>query len=186
MNGRVLAQHSFLQFQGVNAVNEVRGQEAPMLASYRTTAREVASGVQPVRGGLHAGDRDAHDRRVHPHPQRFAGLPAADADVYINGLDTSVEGNRVAINAKTVSQSFLVARDACALVVSRPELPTDVQRARMVSVDSYRVAAAHINWFDGDSKQIRDSLLMRIGAAVLEPQAGIVLFGAESGQSALL
>lgn len=183
--GQVIPKNTYVQVAGSHSVNEVRGEAMGALESYRTTAdATVASGFVDLPLD-HNGRASTTGEGMRT--RNCDALPADNAAVYINGLDTRIAGNRFAVRGATVEQSMLVSRDACALVVAQPELPTgDSIVARMVSADSYRVAAAHIKWFDGDSKQYRDSLIMRWAAGVLEKVAGIILRGQEAGGAGAL
>ena len=178
-NGQTVPKDTYVSFGGSNAVNEVLGNAATVLESYRVTADAVAAGGRCTL------------QLDHPIEWRTTGefkrtrnctkQPAVNDQVFFNGADTAQTGVRFAFQNATVEQSMIVSRDACALVVAQPELPTgDTITARMVSAESYRVAAAHIKWFDGDRKQYRKSLIMRWAAGVLEPIAGIILRGADA------
>ena len=172
-------------FAGSNSVNGVRGQATGTLEHYRLTAAARADGSGNATWTLdHGIFASATGDAVRT--RNCTARPANNAVVYVNGLASTDPAARAAVANATVDQSLLVSRDATALVTQDPELPRDTILAKQTTIDGYKTSVTHVIWSDWNAKQIRDSLLLRQGHAVVDPPAGMVLFGAEAGTSALV
>ena len=182
-NGQGVKENMRFQVEDCHAVNEVTGNAVPGLMSWRATANQNVAGTDqpvnvdpPVR--FAANTTDAGRRRT------CSVAPAAGKKVYIEGLDTSIGGVRSKYDGKRLARSIFMAENTCFVIMMDPDLPAsgnDNVRARMIRNRSYGIAFALQMFYDAKEGSLGTNYDYRVGAAVLEPEAGYYLNSAVTG-----
>ena len=105
---------------------------------------------------------------------------AANAAVWVNGIDTSEATQRDASDSKTVERSLMVLRDTTFAAFGRPTLPKrgTGATATFVQEDNYGVAFEVTEFYDAKEAEHAHRIDIRPGGVCGEPEAG-VLAGAE-------
>ena len=179
-NGDTITKDTRIRFEGVNAVNELNGKEAPTPMWFRVTETATGNASNQATVNIDPPMYSAAAGGAAVRTSRCSARPTAGRKIYHFSADTGEAMVRTAISEKSTPLSFWLQRDSTMLMFSRPQMPADSGVGyRTVESASAKYSITFAKQFDVDTFRQKWRLIARWGAKTILPEAGYVVTGKE-------